>query len=54
MAMVIKESNVGTLVGKARKGKTFVVEEEKQVCRFVLHVSQDLITRNGQKNQVFW
>ncbi|KAH8947281.1 hypothetical protein BDL97_11G032300 [Sphagnum fallax] len=49
--MVIKESNVGTLVGKARKGKTFVVEEEKQVCRFVLHVSQDLITRNGQKNQ---
>ncbi len=54
MAMVTQESNVGTLVGKAIKGKTFVVEEEKQVCRFVLHVSQDLITRNGQKNQVFW
>jgi hypothetical protein len=52
--MVTKESNVGTLVGKARKGKAFVVEEDKQVCRFVLHVSQDLITRNGQKNQVFW
>jgi len=52
--MVTKESNVGTLVGKARKGKAFVVEEDKQVCRCVLHVSQDLITRNGQKNQVFW
>jgi hypothetical protein len=52
--MVTEESNAGTLVGKARKGKTFVVEDEKQVCRFVLHVSQDLITWNGQKNQVFW
>ncbi|CAK9196364.1 unnamed protein product [Sphagnum troendelagicum] len=26
--MVTKESNVGTVVGKARKGKAFVVEED--------------------------
>jgi hypothetical protein len=51
--MVIEESNVGTLVGMARKGKKFVVKEEKQVCRSILHVSQDPITRNGQKNQAF-
>ncbi|CAK9196343.1 unnamed protein product [Sphagnum troendelagicum] len=31
--MVTKESNVGTLVGKARKGKAFVVEEDKQVLK---------------------
>jgi hypothetical protein len=30
--MVIEECNAGTLVGKAKKGKHFVVEEEKQVC----------------------
>jgi hypothetical protein len=52
--MVIEESNVGTLVGKVRKGKTIVVEEEKQVCIFVFHVSQDPIIGNGQKNQTFW
>jgi hypothetical protein len=52
--MAIEESNAVTLVGKAMKGKTFVVEDEKQVCVYVLHVSQDPITRNGQKNQAFW
>jgi hypothetical protein len=34
-----EESIIGKLVGKARNGKTFVFEEEKQMCRFVLHVS---------------
>jgi hypothetical protein len=29
VVMVTKESNVGTVVGKARKGKAFVVEEDK-------------------------
>jgi hypothetical protein len=52
--MVIEESNAETRVGKARKGKHFVVEEEKQVCRSVLHVLQDPIIANGQKNQAFW
>jgi hypothetical protein len=52
--MVTKESNVITLVGRARKGKTSVVEEEKQVCIFVFHISQDSITGNGRKNQAFW
>jgi len=52
--MVTKESNARTPFGKARKGKKIVVKEEKQVCRSILHVSQDLITRNGQKNQAFW
>ncbi len=31
-----------------------MVEEEKQVCIFVLHVSHIPIIRNGQKNQAFW
>jgi hypothetical protein len=51
--MVTKQSNVGTLVGKIRKGKIVVVKKEKQVCRFSLHVSQDSIIGNGQKNQAF-
>jgi len=54
VATVIEESNAETRVRKARKGKHFVVEEEKQVCRSVLHVSQDPIIANGQKNQAFW
>jgi hypothetical protein len=54
MAMVIEEFNVGTVVGKVRKGKNFVVQEDKQMCISFFHVSQDPITRNGQKNQAFW
>jgi hypothetical protein len=32
-------------VGRVRKGKNFVIEEEdKHLCKFMLHVSQDSIT----------
>jgi hypothetical protein len=45
--MAIEESNIKTSIRKGRKGKKIVVKEEKQVCKSVLHVSQDLTTRNG-------
>jgi hypothetical protein len=32
-------------VGRVRKGKkNFVIEEEKHLCKFMLHVSQNSIT----------
>jgi hypothetical protein len=33
-----------------RKGKNFVMQEEKHLCKFMLHVSQDSIIWNGQKS----
>lgn len=36
------------------KGRNFVREEEEQLCRSVLHVSQDRITGNQQRAGVFW
>ena len=35
------------------KGRNFVREEEEQLCRSVLHVSQDRITGNQQRAGVF-
>jgi hypothetical protein len=36
------------------KGKNFVAEEECQLCRSMLHISQDSSVGNGQKNGAFW
>ena len=39
---------------KVGKGKNFSAEEEQQVCRSFLHVSQDPRIGNGQRATVFW
>jgi hypothetical protein len=39
---------------RARKGRNFSSDEERQVCRSVLHISQDPIQGNGQKKEAFW
>jgi hypothetical protein len=41
-------------VTKVRKGKNFTVEEDKQLCRSFLSISQDPIVGNGQKSSSFW
>jgi hypothetical protein len=41
-------------VGKVKKGNNFVVNDKKQLCRYVFHMLQDPIARNGQKNHSFW
>ena len=43
-----------TLASKAKKGKNFSSEEERQLCRSFLHVSQDPIAGNGQRAGAFW
>jgi hypothetical protein len=35
-------------VNKVRKGKNFIVEEDKQLCCLFLSISQDPIVGNGQ------
>lgn len=51
--MDMQEPNVGATWKKARKGKIIVADEEKQLCRSILHVSQDPIIGKGQKSQAF-
>ena len=36
------------------KGKNFCKDEEEQLCRSVLHVTQDRIVGKQQKTGVFW
>jgi hypothetical protein len=36
------------------KGKVYLREEEEQLCRSVMHVSQDRIVGNQQRAGVFW
>ena len=43
-----------TIASKAKKGKNFSSEEEQQLCRSFLHVSQDPIAGNGQRAGAFW
>ena len=43
-----------TNASKARKGKNFSSEEERQLCRSFLHVSQDPIAGNRQRAGAFW
>ena len=43
-----------TITSKAKKGKNFSSEEERQQCRSFLHVSQDPIAGNGQRAGAFW
>ncbi|KAH9541006.1 hypothetical protein CY35_14G036600, partial [Sphagnum magellanicum] len=39
---------------KKRKGKNFCAEEERQLCRSFLAVSQDPIPGNGRRTPAFW
>jgi hypothetical protein len=39
---------------RVRKGKNFSSDEDRQVCRSILHVSQDPIAGNGQRKEAFW
>jgi hypothetical protein len=39
---------------KTKKGKNFKAEEESQLCRSFLHVSQDPIVGNGECSITFW
>jgi hypothetical protein len=41
-------------VERVKKGNNFVVNDKKQLCRYVFHMLQDPIARNGQKNHSFW
>jgi hypothetical protein len=43
-----------TKVSRARKGCNFTSDKERQVCRSVLHISQDPIQGNGQRKEAFW
>jgi hypothetical protein len=43
-----------TEAAKARKGRNFSPDEERQLCRSCLHVSQDPICGNGQRSTAFW
>jgi hypothetical protein len=43
-----------TEAAKARKGKNFSPDEERQLCRSCLHISQDPIIGNGQHSTAFW
>lgn len=52
----VRGEEFGASVGteKVAKGKNFVKEEERQLTRSVLHVTQDPIVGNGQKGSSFW
>lgn len=39
---------------RARKGKNFSSEEERQVCRSFLQITQDPVVGNGQRSKAFW
>ncbi|KAG0574448.1 hypothetical protein KC19_VG262800 [Ceratodon purpureus] len=41
-------------VTKNTKGKKFAAEEERQLCRSVIAISQDPIVGNQQKSNAFW
>lgn len=41
-------------VGRAKKGKNFGENEEKQLCCSFLHISQDPKQGTGQKSENFW
>ena len=41
-------------VSKNTKGKNFVADEERQLCRSVIAISQDPIAGNQQKSNAFW
>jgi hypothetical protein len=41
-------------LNRARQGKNFSCEEERQLCRSFLGISQDPIQGNGQRSTAFW
>ena len=41
-------------ISKGKKGRNFSSEEERQLCRSFLHVSQDPIAGIGQRTRAFW
>ena len=52
--MLVKAIMATTKLARARKGKKISQDEERQLCRSVLHVSQDLVVGNGQRATTFW
>lgn len=44
----------GPAAPKPKKGRNFTPEEERQLCRSFLHVSQDPCVGNGQRKDAFW
>ena len=42
-----------TVLARARKGKKNSQDEERQLCRSVLYVSQDPVVGNGQRATTF-
>jgi hypothetical protein len=43
-----------TSSSRAKKGRNFSTDKERQVCLSVLHISQDLRIGNGQRKDAFW
>jgi hypothetical protein len=54
MAKIPLTMATATEVSRPRKGQNFSTDEERQVCRSVLHISQDPIQGNGQRKEAFW
>ena len=55
MVGVRRKGSVGALeVWGVAKRKNFYREEKEQLCRSVLHVTQDRVIENQQRGQVFW
>ncbi|KAG0572072.1 hypothetical protein KC19_VG065600 [Ceratodon purpureus] len=44
----------GPAAPKPKKGRNFTPEEERQLCRSFLHISQDPCVGNGQRKDAFW
>jgi hypothetical protein len=43
-----------TEAAKARKGRNFSPDEERQLCKSCLYILQDHISGNGQRSTAFW
>jgi hypothetical protein len=52
--LVVVATMALTEAAKARKGRNFSPDEERQLCRSCLHISQDPISGNGQRSTAFW
>jgi hypothetical protein len=43
-----------TSSSRAKKNKNFSIDEEREVCLSMLHISQDPCIGNGQRKDAFW